>query len=250
VQSPYIINSCEITLPIMKTYIVYKITNKINGKNYIGKTEYSLEHRWNRHLSASRNGSKFRFHSAIRKYGEDCWDLSVIETYQTEDEKFINEKETHFIKLFESATKKGYNATTGGTGGWMIPRCTLEVQEEWRKKCSENSKGYSNPNWSGLTDEDLIQIGIKFANKYGFIAGSTRIVKFAKEELDLNFPKHFSKNRFNGNRKNYYKIIEEMTNLIFNPYFKDEKQRKQLAENASINSTIMWKKRREENAKN
>lgn len=90
----------------MKTYIVYKITNKINGKNYIGKTEYSLEHRWNRHLSSSRNGSKFRFHSAIRKYGEDYWNLSVIETYQTEDENFINEKETHFIKLFESDTKK------------------------------------------------------------------------------------------------------------------------------------------------
>ena len=55
----------------MKTYIVYKITNKKNGKSYIGKTEYSLKHRWNRHLSSARNGSKFRFHSAIRKYGED-----------------------------------------------------------------------------------------------------------------------------------------------------------------------------------
>jgi len=53
----------------MKTYIVYKITNKKNGKSYIGKTEYSLEHRWNRHLSSAKNGSKFRFHSAIRKYG-------------------------------------------------------------------------------------------------------------------------------------------------------------------------------------
>lgn len=202
----------------MKTYIVYKITNKKNRKSYIGKTEYSLEHRWNRHLSSARNGSKFRFHSAIRKYGEDCWDLSVIETYQTEDENFINEKETHFIKLFESNTKKGYNATSGGTGGWMLPRCSPKVQDNWLKERIKNSTGYSNPNWSGLTDEDLIDIGIKFIKKYNFIPGKCILIQFAKNQLNLNFPKHFSKNRFGGKYKNYYKILEEKSGLIYNPY--------------------------------
>ena len=210
----------------MKKYIVYKITNKKNGKFYIGKTEYSLEHRWNRHLSSARNGSKFRFHSAIRKYGEDCWDLSVIETYQTEDENFINEKETHFINLFESDTKKGYNATSGGTGGWMLPRCSQKVQEEWRNNISVRTTGYRNPNYSGLTDEQLIEIGVKFAKKYGFIGGRQRIVQFAFNELNIKFPKHFSKNRFGGNHKNFYKCIEEQTGLVYNPYYKDETQRK------------------------
>jgi len=210
----------------MKIYIVYKITNKKNGKSYIGKTEYSLEHRWNRHLSSARNGSKFRFHSAIRKYGEDCWDLSVIETYQTEDENFINEKETHFIKLFESDTKKGYNATSGGTGGWMLPKCSQEVREEWRNNISIRTTGYNNPNYSGLTDEQLIEIGIKFAKKYGFIGGRKRIVEFSLNELNIKFPKHFSKNRFGGNHKNFYKCIEEQTGLVYNPYYKDETQRK------------------------
>jgi group I intron endonuclease len=149
----------------MKTYIVYKITNTKNGKPYIGKTEYSLEHRWHRHLSSARNGSKFRFHSAIRKYGEDCWDLSVIETYQTEDENLINEKESHFINLFESDTKKGYNATSGGTGGWMLPRCSQEVQEEWRNNISVRTTGSNNPNHSGYTDEQLIEVGVKFSEK-------------------------------------------------------------------------------------
>ena len=169
----------------MKTYIVYKITNTKNGKPYIGKTEYSLEHRWHRHLSSARNGSKFRFHSAIRKYGEDCWDLSVIETYLTEDENFINEKETHFIKLFESDTKKGYNATSGGTGGWMLPRCSQEVQEEWRNNISVRTTGSNNPNHSGYTDEQLIEIGVKFVKKFGFIGGRKRIVEFALNELNI-----------------------------------------------------------------
>lgn len=202
----------------MKTYIVYKITNKKNRKSYIGKTEYSLEHRWNRHLSSARNGSKFRFHSAIRKYGEDCWDLSVIETYQTEDENFINEKESHFIKLFESDTKKGYNATSGGTGGWMLPRCSKEIQDMWLSKNIERATGYNNPNWSGLTDEDLIDIGLKFIEKYNFIPGKNILIQFAKNELNLNFPKHFSKNRFGGKHKNYYKVLEEFSGLTYNPY--------------------------------
>lgn len=210
----------------MKTYIVYKITNKKNRKSYIGKTEYSLEHRWNRHLSSARNGSKFRFHSAIRKYGEDCWDLSVIETYQTEDENIIDEKETHFIKLFESDTKKGYNATSGGTGGWMLPRCSQEVQEEWRNNISIRTTGHNNPNYSGLTDEQLIEIGVKFTKKYGFIGGRKRIVEFAFNELNIKFPKHFSKNRFGGDHKNFYKCIEEQTGLVYNPYYRDETQRK------------------------
>lgn len=204
----------------MKTYIVYKITNKKNGKFYIGKTEYSLEHRWNRHLSSARNGSKFRFHSAIRKYGEDFWDLSVIETYQTEDENFINEKEIHFIKLFESDTKKGYNATSGGTGGWMIPRCSKEVQEKWFIGAKERATGYRNPNWSGLTDEDLIEVGLKFIDKYEFIPGKNILIKFAIGELNINFPKHFSKNRFGGRHKNYYAVLEEKSGLKYNPYHK------------------------------
>jgi len=232
----------------MKTYIVYKITNKKNGKSYIGKTEYSLEHRWNRHLSSARNGSKFRFHSAIRKYGEDCWDLSVIETYQTEEENFINEKESHFIKLFESDTKKGYNATSGGNGGWMLPRCSQNVREEWRINISVRTIGSNNPNYSGYTDEELINFGLKFIEKYGFIPGQKRLYKFCKDYLNVDFPKSFSKNRFGGSRQNYTKILEERSGLKFDPNYRTLEERKIIAEKASINSTIMWQQRRNKNA--
>jgi group I intron endonuclease len=232
----------------MKTYIVYKITNNKNKKSYIGKTEYSLEHRWNRHLSSARNGSKFRFHSAIRKYGEDCWDLSVIETYQTENENFINEKETHFIKLFESDTKKGYNATSGGTGGWMLPRCSQEVQEQWRNGVIIRNTGSGNPNYSGYSDEELIEFGMKFIKKYKFIPGLKRLIKFCKSELNVDFPKSFSKNRFGGSRKNYTKILEERSGLKFNPYHRTSEERTIIAEKASITSTIMWQQRRIKNA--
>ena len=58
--------------------IVYKITNRVNGKSYIGHSVRTLEQRWKSHLSSVRQGSKFRFHSAIRKYGVDFWDHEII----------------------------------------------------------------------------------------------------------------------------------------------------------------------------
>jgi uncharacterized protein YbcV (DUF1398 family) len=74
---------------------------------------------------------------------------------------------------------------------------------------------------------------VKFSEKYGFIGGRKRIVEFALNELNIKFPKHFSKNRFGGNHQNFYKCIEEQTGLVYNSYYRDETQRtlaKQLLE--------------------
>jgi hypothetical protein len=107
----------------------------------------------------------------------------------------------------------------------MLPRCSQEVQEEWRNGIIVRTTGSGNPNYSGYSDDQLIEIGVKFAKKYGFIGGRKRIVDFAINELNVKFPKHFSKNRFGGNYKNYYKSIEEQTELVYNPYYRDETQR-------------------------
>ena len=46
---------------------------------------------WNSHLSSVRQGSKFRFHSAIRKYGVDDWDFEIL--YENDDIDKCKEKE-------------------------------------------------------------------------------------------------------------------------------------------------------------
>jgi hypothetical protein len=53
--------------------------------------------------------------------------------------------------------------------------------------------------------------------------GSVILVKFAKIEFGIKFPKHFSKNRFDGKRKNFYSILEKETGLTYNPYHKHRK---------------------------
>ena len=66
---------------------IYKITNKINNKVYIGQTINSLEKRFKQHLSEAKQGKNCRLHSAIRKYGIDAF---VIEPIEKVENEFLN----------------------------------------------------------------------------------------------------------------------------------------------------------------
>ena len=49
---------------------IYKVTNQINGKLYIGETIQTISKRWNRHCYDAKNGVTDHFHTAIRYYGK------------------------------------------------------------------------------------------------------------------------------------------------------------------------------------
>ena len=91
---------------------IYKIENDINGKVYIGKTEFSIERRFKEHCKeAFREGREQRpLYAAIRKYGEEHFHISLIEETDTPEER-----EVYWIEKFRSF-KNGYNATVGGDG--------------------------------------------------------------------------------------------------------------------------------------
>ena len=57
---------------------IYKIKNKINNKIYIGQSK-DINNRWKRHLYDARNGSSTLLHAAIRKYGIDNFEFSIVE---------------------------------------------------------------------------------------------------------------------------------------------------------------------------
>lgn len=92
--------------------IIYKWTNTINGKIYIGQT-VRPEIRYKRHLDdAFKNDSQFPFHKALRKYGTDNFTYEVIEKVPVAE---LDERETYWIAYYDSYSK-GYNATKGGEG--------------------------------------------------------------------------------------------------------------------------------------
>lgn len=97
---------------------IYKITNIINGKVYIGQTSFSIEKRFKEHLQDSNKAhtEKRPLYDAIRKYGKDKFIIELIE--ETDNP---NEREIYWIEYYDSF-KKGYNATLGGEGIAIIDK--------------------------------------------------------------------------------------------------------------------------------
>ena len=94
---------------------VYKITNKQNGKIYIGITNQGVATRWCKHCSDARGSSLFSLHNAIRKYGEENFQIETIEI--VDDVEVLKKREIYWIKDLNSYNrKKGYNLTLGGDG--------------------------------------------------------------------------------------------------------------------------------------
>ena len=111
--------------------IIYKITNLLDKKIYIGQTQRTLEERMKEHC---RNRRKSYIYNAIKKYGIENFSAEVIETCETVEE--LNEREIFWIKFFDCKRPNGYNLTDGGEGcrGYI-------VTAETRKKISESHKG-------------------------------------------------------------------------------------------------------------
>lgn len=121
--------------------IIYKITNKINNKCYIGKTIRTLEKRWKVHvIHSKRPDDNLLFHRAIRKYGEENFLLEIIDT--ANNEKELNEKEKYWIEFYKSYLKEnGYNLTKGGEGGALVGEALEKMKKSKKgKKHSERQK--------------------------------------------------------------------------------------------------------------
>jgi len=95
--------------------IIYKVTNIVNGKMYIGQTVKSLRQRKRKHLSDAKfHRDNFYFHHAIRKYGPDNFKwMPLAEGWGSIET--LNLLEIHFIQLYDSYVD-GYNLTEGGGG--------------------------------------------------------------------------------------------------------------------------------------
>jgi predicted DNA-binding protein YlxM (UPF0122 family) len=93
--------------------IVYLVTNKINGKKYVGITKKTLEQRKSQHIYVAKTEKGAKFQHALRKYGEDGFSWEVIDKASTYEE--LLEKEIYYIEKYDSF-RNGYNSTLGGEG--------------------------------------------------------------------------------------------------------------------------------------
>ena len=96
----------------MRTYYIYKATNTINGKSYIGQTVDLCSRMW-QHLRCY-DKEDCAFHRAIRKFGDKCFEWEVLDECTSKEEAVRLEK--HYIEVY-GTYRDGYNENKGGAGG-------------------------------------------------------------------------------------------------------------------------------------
>lgn len=97
---------------------IYRLTNQINNKVYIGLTKKKPKYRLAEHVKSAEKGSGWFIHAAIRKYGIENFSFEVIYQIITQDKKDLIDAEIYFIKEHNccilDGREKGYNMTRGG----------------------------------------------------------------------------------------------------------------------------------------
>ena len=81
---------------------IYKITNKLNGKSYIGQSKHP-EQRWDEHCY-KHTKYKSLISQAIQRYGRENFDFEILGWFED-----YNEKERDFIQIYNSLAPDGYN---------------------------------------------------------------------------------------------------------------------------------------------
>jgi group I intron endonuclease len=123
---------------------IYKITNLVNGKVYVGQTTRTIERRFSEHLWECENKKSKNYNSplnrALRKYGENNFILELIDTAKNGDD--LNSLEQYWIFAEKSYVgyRVGYNADHGGNNRFGIKINTPRTKES-REKMSDMFKG-------------------------------------------------------------------------------------------------------------
>lgn len=123
---------------------IYKITNKINNKIYIGQVyNKTIYDRFKRHIKSACPSSNSKIGRAIYKYGAENFVIEEIDRASSLDE--LNKKEIYWISFYNSTKSDiGYNLTPGGDGGNTYLCKTDKEMDEIKHKLSIRNSGKNN----------------------------------------------------------------------------------------------------------
>jgi len=166
---------------------VYRVTNVITNKNYIGYTSKSAHARFKEHIKKANSKSAAHFHISIKEHGEHNFNVEVLFETLIKEQAIL--KEIEFITKFKTLHPNGYNSTLGGEGGntWGST-CT----DQRKNALSARMSGIYNPNAYVCTDDEILQCAIQHYEKYGTWLHS----EFLRISKANKYPQHLVKSRF------------------------------------------------------
>ena len=133
--------------------MIYKITNTVTGDFYIGFTSKTLEERFKKHLANAKSGSNTYLYKAIRKYGEQSFQIEILQ-----EEGSLNEDEPLWIKTL----KPSYNMTSGGDGGDTSQSPAYKEGMKHRSMAGKNNPQYGKFGADNPKSIAVIVDGVKY----------------------------------------------------------------------------------------
>jgi group I intron endonuclease len=180
--------------------IIYKSTNKITGKVYIGQTTKNLEKRIKGHVNESKKDKNRPFLSSINKYGVDNFVFEIIDFADNLNE--LNDKEIYWINFYNSVSPNGYNVTGGGQGDKTIGT------KELSRIISEGLK--NSEKWQKTKNSEEYKVKMK-----KFFIGWNKGKKFSSEHKEKIWEKN--KERvldFNKSTSKKWIVVDKNNNII------------------------------------
>lgn len=211
-------------------HYIYKITNVINNKIYIGQTN-NPNSRWSKHKYDAKHNKNLLISRAIRKYGISNFIFDVIVTCRTQCD--VNITEEQVIKQFDSCNKsKGYNVSLGGMASLYPQIIKNKISNSLKQFYKSNPHHMKNKK---MPDDWKNNISKSSMGKLG----SNKNKKFSNEwKLKL------SKSQIGKSKLSKRKFLPEIENQIFSLY-RDGKSAYSLAKqfNCAKNTIISILKR-------
>jgi len=191
----------------MRTYYIYKATNKVNGLSYIGRTCQMSERKWQHERCYPKEDCEF--HRAIQEYGKENFDWEILDT--ADSEELGNELEKKYIAEYNTIVPNGYNMTKGGFNNPIHrskPVVCLELDgtfvNRYESACDAERDGYfcvimccNNPNRTTM--------GKQFMFESDYIANGARV--YEKPESTSMVP--VVQCDLNGNEIARYKSVTD-----------------------------------------
>lgn len=186
----------------MIKYFIYKITNQINGKVYVGQ-----------HVTTNKEdlyfGSGFLLKIAIKKHGRENFSKTYLEECFSYEE--LNEKEIFWIKKLNTITPNGYNIRIGGNNAPMSDLSKQKLSLSQKERLKDKTK---NPNLGGkITRKPEIRKKLSDATKARFVNDPNLKNKISRKGKHIT-PEQSRKQSERLKGKNNPRYIEINENII------------------------------------
>lgn len=206
-----------------KMAYIYKITNTETNKAYVGKTNLTIQERFNRHIRNS-SGGQTHLYKSMKKYGIDKFNIELLE--ECEPDK-LDQQEIYWIDELKTLMPNGYNMTIGGDGGDTSnsPNFILAMEKMHSQRSpedyatygmlgkkqsdhqKENQSKHKKDWWANKTEEELKSFGDKIKGKKNGMFGKTpkNAIKVIYDEVE--YPSIAAASRATGvDSKHFIKI--------------------------------------------